>query len=558
MRENIASLLEAITDLMADADPQRTALVHGERSVTWEEFDDRAARLAGYLAAAGVGPGERVGIALYNSPEYLETLYAALKLRAVPVNVNYRYREAELAQVLSYAGVRALVADASMSDAATAVAARLPVLGTLLVVGDEGPAVTEPAAAYEQALATASPLPRQLRSADDQILLLTGGTTGAPKGVVWDCAGVCGVVSSAFRRAGLPIPGDRTELVAAARDAVRTGTAPVMLPGSPLMHGTGFFATLGNLLRGGRIVTLPGRTLDPAALWQAVQRHRVEEVAIVGDAFAVPLLAELDRAAADGRPYDLGSLRRMFSSGVRWSVDVKRRLLQAGRMTLHDSIAATEGGPFGTSVVGPDPDPVTFRFALGPAARLIGPDGRDVVPGSGEVGVLACAGSLPLGYLDAPELTAAVFREIDGVRYAVPGDAATVDADGTLNLLGRGSGVINTGGEKVFAEEVEQVLVEHPGVADAVVVGVPDERWGSRLTALVVAEPGAELTEDGLADHVGRRLAGYKRPRAVFFVENVERTLSGKVDRKRADALVRQLVAGHDGASRRHRRSRTL
>lgn len=545
MQDNLASLLEAITDLMVDVDPQRTALVHGDRGLTWAEFDDRAARLAGYLAAAGVGPGERVGIALYNSPEYLETLYAALKLRAVPVNVNYRYREGELAQVLSYAGVRALVADATMRDTATAVAGRLPALRTLLVVGEEEPAG---AVAYEQALATASPQPRQPRSADDQILLLTGGTTGAPKGVVWDSAGVCGVVSSAFGRAGLPVPRDRAELVAAARDAVRTGTTPVMLPGSPLMHGTGFFATLGNLLRGGLIVTLPGRTLDPAALWDAVQRHRVEELAIVGDAFAVPLLAELDRAAADGRPYDLGSLRRMFSSGVRWSVEVKRRLLQAGRMTLHDSIAATEGGPFGMSVVGPDPDSVTSRFVLGPRARLIGPDGRDVVPGSGEVGVLACTGSLPLGYLDAPELTAAVFREIDGVRYAVPGDAATLDADGTLNLLGRGSGVINTGGEKVFAEEVEQVLVEHPGVAEAVVVGVPDERWGSRITALVVGAPGAALTGEELADHVGRRLAGYKRPRAVFFVEQVDRTLSGKVDRTRADARVRELVAEYGPA----------
>lgn len=543
MQDNIASLLEAITDAVTAVDPERSALVHGDRSCTWREFDDRADRLAGHLASAGVGPGERVGIALYNSPEYLEALYGALKLRAVPVNVNYRYRVAELAQVLSYAGVRALVADESMRDVVTAVAAELPALRTVLLVGQE--AAPAGAVAYEDALATASPLPRQPRSGHDEILLLTGGTTGAPKGVVWDCAGVCGVVTSAFRRAEVPVPRDRDELVAAARDVVGSGTAPVMLPASPLMHGTGFFATLGNLLRGGRIVTLPGRTLDPAALWDAVQRHRVVELAIVGDAFAVPLLAELDRAAAAGRPYDLSSLRRVFSSGVRWTPDVKRRLLRAGRMTLQDSIAATEGGPFGVSLVGPDPDSVTSRFTLPPNARVIGPDGRDVVPGSGEVGTLACTGALPLRYLDAPELTAAVFREIDGVRYAVPGDAATVEADGTLTLLGRGNGVINTGGEKVFAEEVEEVLVEHPGVAEAVVVGVPDERWGSRIAALVVAEAGlgSGPTEDELADHVGRRLAGYKRPRALFFVEQVDRTISGKIDRTRAAERVRQLVA---------------
>src|SRR3954452_10080532 len=395
MRENVASLLEAVTDALVAVDPGWTALVHGERSLTWQEFDDRAARLAAHLARAGVSAGDRVGIALYNSPEYLETFHAALKLRAVPVNVNYRYREAELEQVLGYAGIVALVADASLSDAVAEVAARLPALPAVVGVGPDAAAAGF--VPYEEALASASPMPRQPRSGSDQILLLTGGTTGAPKGVVWDCAGVFGVVSSAFRRAGVPVPGNRAEVVAAARDAVRSGTAPVMLPASPLMHGTGFFMSLGNLLRGGRIVTLPGRTLDPAALWEAVQRHRVEELAIVGDAFAVPLLAELDRAAAGGRPYDLGSLRRMFSSGVRWSVEVKRRLLQAGRMTLHDSIAATEGGPFGMSVVGPDPDSVTARFTLGPRARLIGPDGRDVVPGSGEVGVLACPGPLPLG-----------------------------------------------------------------------------------------------------------------------------------------------------------------
>src|SRR3954452_1053618 len=532
MHENVASLLEAVTDALVAVDPGWTALVHGERSLTWQEFDDRAARLAQHLARAGVTAGDRVGIALYNSPEYLETFHAALKLRAVPVNVNYRYREAELEQVLGYVGIVALVADASLSRVVTAVAARLPTLRTVVVVGPE--AADAGLATYEEALASASPMPRQPRSGSDQILLLTGGTTGAPKGVVWDCAGVFGVVSSAFRRAGVPVPGDRAELVAAATDAVRSGTAPVMLPASPLMHGTGFFMSLGNLLRGGRIVTLPSRTLDPGMLWSAVERHRVEELAIVGDAFAVPLLAELDRAAAQGTPYDLWSLRRVVSSGVRWSPEVKRRLLQAGRMTLQDSIAATEGGPYGISLVGPDPDSVTSAFALAPNARVIGPDGRDVVPGSGQIGVLASTGPLPLGYLDAPELTAAVFQEIDGVRYAVPGDAAPIEADGTLTLLGRGAGVINRGGEKVFAEERDEVLVADPSVSEVVGVGRPDHRWGSRVTALVVPETGVRLLEEELVDYVGRRLAGYKRPRSVFVVREVERTISGKIDRRRA------------------------
>jgi 3-oxocholest-4-en-26-oate---CoA ligase len=539
VRDNIASLLEAVADAVTAVDPQSPAAVHaGRRSVTWAQFDDRAARLAGHLSDQGIGHGDRVGIGLHNSPEYLESLYAVLKLRAVPVNVNYRYGATELEQVARLTRMRAVVADADMAEAIGAVADRVPELRVLLV-GDAG---DDEFPRYEDAV-TAPPMARQERSPDDQILLLTGGTTGLPKGVVWDSGGVCGVVSSAYRRAGVPVPRDAAEVVAAAAAQVREGTAPVVLPASPLMHGTGFFFSLGVLLRGGRVVTLPQRSLDPAALWTAVQEERVEELAIVGDAFAVPLLAELDRATATGTPYDLTPLRRIVSSGVRWSTETKRRLLAAGRFTLQDSIAATEGGPFGVSMSGPDPDSVSSVFTLPDNARVIGPDGADVRPGSGEVGLLASTGNLPLGYLDDPEATAAVFRTIDGVRYAVPGDAATLEADGTISLLGRGSGVINTGGEKVFAEEVEQVLVEHPGVAEAVVVGVPDDRWGSRVAALVVPVQGAELDLAALADHVGGRLAGYKRPRVLQLVAGIPRTVSGKLDRRWAQDRARELAA---------------
>jgi fatty-acyl-CoA synthase len=538
VRDNIASLLEAVADAVTAVDPRWPAAVHaGRRSVTWSQFDDRAARVAGFLAGEGIGPGDRVGIGLHNCPEYLESLVAVLKVRAVPVNVNYRYGATELEQVVRLTGMRGIIAEADMVEVIGAVAARVPDLRVLLA----GDAPEHSFAQYEDAVA-GPPMPRQARSSDDQILLLTGGTTGLPKGVVWDSGSVCGVVSSAYRRAGVPVPRDAAEVVAAAAEQVRNGTAPVVLPASPLMHGTGFFFSIGTLLRGGRVVTLPQRSLDPAALWTAVEEERVVELAIVGDAFAVPLLAELDRAAAAGTASDLTSLRRIVSSGVRWSPETKRRLLAAGRFTLQDSIAATEGGPFGVSLCGPDPDSVTSAFTLPDNARVIGPDGADVRPGSGEVGLLASTGNLPLGYLDDPEATAAVFRTIDGVRYAVPGDAATLAADGTISLMGRGSGVINTGGEKVFAEEVEQVLVDHPGVAEAVVVGVPDDRWGSRVTALVVPAPGAELDPDALADHVGSRLAGYKRPRAVRLVEAIPRTVSGKLDRRWAQDRARELA----------------
>lgn len=544
MEANLATLLEAVTEAVASHDPRHVAVVQGERERTWVDLDRRAARLAGYLAARGVGRGSRVGIGLYNSIEYLETLYAVFKLRAVPVNVNYRYREAELAHVLNYTQLSAIVFDGSLHERIERVTAGSASVRALVSV-EAAPGSAEHRArnsvTFEDAVRAAE-YPRLQRSGTDQIIILTGGTTGLPKGVVWDHSGVRAVVSSVYRRLGLPVPRDAAEVVATAARVIAANAAPVMLPASPLMHGTGFFFTLGNLLLGGRIVCLTNRSLDPAELWGEVQKHRVQELAIVGDAFAKPLVAELARAHRQGRPYDLRSLRRIVSSGVRWSSEVKEQLLRWGRMTLQDSIASSEGGPYGVSLVGPGTGPVSPRFILPPNARVIAPDGTDVVPGSGQVGELASTGALPLGYFDDPAATAAVFRTIDGIRYAVPGDAAMVEADGSLTLLGRGSGVINTGGEKVFAEEVEQALLRHPGVAEAVVVGVPDDKWGSRVTALVRPADGPPPTADALAVHVGELLAGYKRPRQVFFVDHIERTASGKTNRQWAAQRAGQLA----------------
>ena len=488
--------------------------------------------------------GDRVGIGLYNSIEYIESLLAAFKMRAVPFNLNYRYRSGELADVLALTSASAVVYDGTLSERIATVAQRMPGLRALIEVGEGS---ERPPRATTFADAVLGPAQeRRHRGPGDQVVLLTGGTTGRPKGVVWDHAGVIGAVSSVYRRVGLDPPADRSAVLAAAAAAVDEGTAPVMLPASPLMHGTGFFFSLGNLLLAGRVVLLVGRSFDPAEAWSAVQRHRVHELAIVGDAFGRPLLAELERAVAAGTPYDLSSLRRVVSSGVPWSRDIKEGFLRAGQMTLQDSIAATEGGPFGGAMSGPGAGRVTTRFMLGPGARVLRPDGTDVTHGSGEVGELAATGSLPLGYLDDPEGTAAVFRTIGGVRYAVPGDAARVEADGTLTLLGRGSGVVNTGGEKVFAEEVEAVLVGHPDVEEAVVVGVPDPRWGSRVTALVRAAPGKLPSPEALSTYVGRTLAGYKRPRQVVVVPRIERTPAGKIDRRWAQQRALEASGGRE------------
>jgi fatty-acyl-CoA synthase len=423
------------------------------------------------------------------------------------------------------------------------VSARVGLRVVVVAGGDVPLAADDPVLAdYESAMAT-DPLPRRKHDASDPIIMLTGGTTGVPKGVVWTHSGVGAVVLSACQRMGLEVPVDGANLLRITREQLGTGRSPVVLPASPLMHGTGFFGTLGNLLLGGRVVCLTSRSFDPAELWTAVQRRRVNEVAIVGNAFAVPMVEELDRAASTGAPYDISSLRRVVSSGMPWTVDVKKRFLQAGDMTLHDSIASTEGGPYAVSIVSTGDEPHDFGFTLPDNARLVTPDGTLVEAGTGELGMLASAGNLPVGYLDDPARTAATFRMVGGERLAVPGDVASVGADGAVVFHGRGVDVINTGGEKVFAEEVEAALCRHPAVGEAVVLGVADDRWGSRIVALVLPVPGRQVSEEELSLHVGRSLASYKRPRRVFFIDSIDRSISGKIDRARARQRVDELLA---------------
>jgi 3-oxocholest-4-en-26-oate---CoA ligase len=290
------------------------------------------------------------------------------------------------------------------------------------------------------------------------------------------------------------------------------------------------YTALGALLASGRVVFLTGRSFDPRELAATVAAQHVDTVSIVGDVFALPLADVLDRAAAEGSPYDVSSLRRMVSVGVTWSADVKRRLLTHADFVCRDMVAASEGGPFAVCETRRGDDVVTSRFMLMPGARVIDEAGRDVVPGSGQVGVLAAPADDDTGYLGDAAKTTQTFRTVGGKRWVVPGDLASVEADGSITFRGRDSRVINTGGEKVFAEEVEQVLLEHPGVQDALVVGLPDQRFGHKVTAVVAPLTDRELTAEELTGYVATRLADYKKPRAVVFVDSVRRSPSGKAD----------------------------
>jgi acyl-CoA synthetase (AMP-forming)/AMP-acid ligase II len=519
---NFAAVWQGIAGVV----PDRVALVCGDRRWTWHEFDDRASRLASHLDRQGLQPGDSIAIDLFNTPEYLETFFATLKLGCAPVNVNYRYLADEVHYVLANADARACVFDPAMSEIVEDASSRL---------GGGRPVLVETGAPYEAALRAAEPDgPWRSRTpdGDDPILLYTGGTTGMPKGVIWRNDDLY-VALWEIGRPGTEPP----DPVAAARAGKRVGTS---LPACPLMHGTGLFIALSTLAGAGTVVLVDRPSLDPELVWTEVERNRVAVLTIVGDVFARPLLAALD---ATPDRWDLSCVRAITSSGVSWSPDTKAGLLRhLPAVTLLDSLGASEGlMTRSTATAGSDLGPA--RFAVDARVKVLDEDtGREVDPGTDQVGVVAVRGRIPLGYHRDAEKTAQTFRVVDGVRYSIPGDYATVAADGAIQLLGRGSACINTGGEKVYPEEVEQLLREHPGVFDCLVVGVPDDRFGEMVVALVQPEVATSVDAASLAEWCRGRLAGYKRPKRFFAVESLERSAAGKADYRRLRRLAAALV----------------
>ncbi|GAA5128325.1 AMP-binding protein [Pseudonocardia adelaidensis] len=523
LEDNFASHFEHIADLV----PRRVAIAAGERELTWAQFDEQADRLAGYLAARGIRAGDRVGVDARNSPEHLIALHALFKLMAAPVNVNYRYRAAEVRYLLEISGARAVIVDDDLAGVVAEAAAAVPGCDLLVRI--------DPAGGFGASVAVADRHPRRPRG-DTEWRLFTGGTTGHPKAVLGShTERLRSVRSGGFATLGLAGI-DPVEALHQALDIDPHGPrGMVQLPASPLMHGTGLYSALGALSVGAPVVLLTGRRVTGDALLAAIERHRVTDLVIVGDAFGLRLLDALDERAAAGRPLGIDSLRRVRSIGAAWTPGVKRRLLAHADLTLSDTVASTEGGVFARSettraslATGIDDEAGTFELA--PGARLLDDDGHDVVPGSGTIGVLAAPVVPEAGYEGDEEQTASAFRDIDGVRYTMPGDLATLEADGRLRLLGRGSTVVNTGGEKVFTDEVELVLRTHPAVRDATVLGVPDPRWGNVVAAVVSLERGAAADPDELAAFVGTRLAGYKKPRRIAVVPEVQRLNTGKAD----------------------------
>jgi 3-oxocholest-4-en-26-oate---CoA ligase len=519
LEDNFASHFEHIADVV----PNRVAVAAGERELTWSQLDEQADRLAGYLAARGIGSGDRVALDARNSPEYLVALHALYKLMAAPVNVNYRYRAAEVRYLLQISGARAVIVDEELAGIAAEAAEPLPGCDLLVRIA--------PAGGFGPEVAATDRHPRRPRG-DTDWRLFTGGTTGNPKAVLGSHAErLRAVRAGGFETLGLAGV-DEVEALHQALDIDPHGPrGMVQLPASPLMHGTGLYSALGALAVGAPVVLLTGRGVTGAGLLAAIERHGVTDLVIVGDAFGLRLLDALDERAAAGQPLGIGSLRRIRSIGAAWTPGVKRRLLAHADLTLTDTVASAEGGVYARSeTTRATVDDEAGMFELAPGARLLDEDGHDVVPGSGTVGVLAAPVVPEAGYEGDAEKTASAFRDLDGVRYTMPGDLATLEPNGRLRLLGRGSTVVNTGGEKVFTDEVELVLRTHPAVRDAVVVGVPDAHFGNVVAAVVSLQRGAVADPDDLGAFVGSRLAGYKKPRRIAVVPEVQRLNTGKAD----------------------------
>ncbi len=507
--------------------PDAPAQVQGARRFSWAEFDRRADGLANALLAAHPQRQDKVAHYLTNCPEYLESMFGMFKAGLVPVNTNYRYSDDELVHLWTNADAVAVIFHGTYTPTAERIRSRVPAVRTWIWVDDGSGARPDWALDYEE---VASRAPGRVRApwgrdGDDLYILYTGGTTGLPKGVMWRQDDIIVSLDAPSRQ---PLP--EVASLEALRDRV-TKPGPVAIPAAPLMHGTGAFNAMNILMLAGSIVTLMGRSFDPVELLDAVQREHVRSLSIVGDAFAKPILRALD---AEPHRWDISSLRVVISSGVMWSAETKEGLLcHNPRLTMIDSLGSSEAIGMAQSTTTATDAAATARFTLNAFTRVVDDQGHDVVPGSGQRGRVALRGRTPIGYYRDPEKSATTFVVLDGVRYSIPGDFAEVDADGTVRLLGRGSVCINTGGEKVYPEEVEEVLKLHPSVHDAVVVGVPDERFGEAITALVEMAPGADVDEAALIAHVRDHLARFKAPKRVFGLASIGRAPNGKVDYRR-------------------------
>jgi acyl-CoA synthetase (AMP-forming)/AMP-acid ligase II len=520
---NYGNILDAIGTIVP---PDRSALIHGTDVTTWGDFTRRTNNLASNLLQGGAVTGDKMAVYMRNRREYPESLAASFKARLSHVNVNYRYVAKELVYLLDNADATVCIYAAEFAGQVNAIKGSLPKVTQWVEVAD-GFTGADDAISYEALANEGDGLPLGIeRFSTDQLFLYTGGTTGMPKGVMWSHDSLWNVLGGGGNaRANVPPCADMDELLNRVKHAP---FVPVNIPLPPIMHGTGMMAAINAMMAGGTCVTLPGKSFEAEMALEAIGKHQATTVTLVGDAFARPLVEAMD---ANPGKYDISSVLAMTSSGVMWTRDIKAGLLKHNEnMMLADAFSSSEAIGLGSSVMTKSETVEVAKFVLGPSCRVFTEAGEEVLAGSTESGMVAVCGFLPDGYYKDQEKTDKTFKVINGVRYSIPGDWVKVESDGSLTLLGRGSNCINTAGEKVYPEEVEEALKNHESVADCLVIGMPDEKWGQSITAVVEMNRGYDLEEVELRDFARRELAAYKVPKRILSRPSLERAPNGKAN----------------------------
>ena len=528
MNLDFASVWEMISDIVPDND----ALICGDEVVTWKEYDEKSSKIATALTAAGLQANSKAGLYLNNSNEYLIAQNAIFKIGGIPINVNYRYVAEELIYLLDNSDSEAVFYHACYSNRIKEIASSLPNIKAWIEVSDGTESYFPDALKYEELLESSSPMDRIYRDPETIYMLYTGGTTGMPKGVMYKQGEFLVFLFRTLKAMGYDVPEDINNLEEQIHNFKKDDTFIRSLIGCPLMHGTGMWlGAFLPLLLGGTAITSRNLGFDADQIWTQVEDTQTSNIVIVGDAFAKPMLDALNNASSQGKPYDLSSVKVIISSGVMWSEEVKNGLLEHHDMQLMDTMGSTEGG-MGSSVSTRDNPPKTAKFALNPGVVVIADDGEVLKPGTDKIGLIGTSGLVPVGYYKDEKKSAETFREVDGVRYSFPGDYAKLEEDGTITLLGRGSNCINSAGEKIYPEEVEEAIKRNNEVFDCLVVGVDDPKFGQKVVAVVSLEDSKQLDEDDLVNATRQFIAGYKLPKKVIFVDEVQRAPNGKANYK--------------------------
>ena len=540
MQWNFGDMLDAIVPVLPEG---HLALVHGDREITWQEMSARSNNLARNLRANGAETGDKVGFYMRNRPEYSELLAACFRGRLVHVNVNYRYVADEVHYIFDNSDATVVVYGKEFRDNIEQLRPRLPKVKQWIEVGDgtiaDAGALPDGILDYEALVNDGDGSNLDIeRSGDDLLFLYTGGTTGMPKGVMWTHHSLRETQTLALRALG-EVPESMDELITSLKEA---GPGQVYIPACPLMHGTGLFTVMGVLMSGGTVVTLEAASLKADELWSVVERRKVEYMAIVGDAFAKPMLQELKNNP--GR-YDVSSMASIISSGVMWSMEVKQEMLEylPDECMLADSFGSSEAVGFGSSITMKNMPVKTAKFTTNEMCKVFDENDNEIPWGSETPGFIAFGGPIPLGYYKDEEKTAKTFKTINGQRFSIPGDYCLVSPEGELTLLGRGSVCINSAGEKIYPEEVEEALKLHDAIDDALVVGVPDEKWGQAVTAVVKTVDGGAFDETELKSFCKTKLAAYKTPKHVFHGGPPFRAPNGKADYKSVTEFAVEEVA---------------